>query len=209
MEHLLRLREPAAVVVVFGLGLHLALTVVGSTLSQAPGGLADPALLILLTALVIACWVAAPTRHARGVTVAGLVLAILAVGSAVVFGVAALQYLPDAAAPLLAVSASVLPSLVAGIIAAGAMITLLRTPRSAPAAQPALPPAEPAPEPVDPQQQPTWTSDAAVGTVWRRAGDAGSAQPATNWDAPAAGAGWWGPDTSADESTEATRRTTD
>jgi hypothetical protein len=209
MERLLRLREPAAVVVVVALGLHLVLTVVGSTLSQAPGGLTDPVLLILLTVLVIACWVAEPTRHARGVTIAGLVLAVLALGAAVVFVVAALRYLPAATSPLLSVSASVLPSLIAGIVALGATTALLRRPRPAPAPPPELESAELAPEPVDPQQQPTWTSDAAVGTVWRRAGDAGSERPATRWDAPAATGGWWGSDPEADGPADTTRRTTD
>ena len=210
MEPLLRLREAAAVVVVVGLGLHLVLTVVGSTLSQAPGGLTDPGLLVLLTALVVACWVAEPTRHARGVTIAGLALAVLAVAAAVVFAVAALRYRPAAASPLLSVSASVLPSLTAGIVALGATVALLRRPRPAPAPLPELERAEPEPEPepLELQQQPTWTTDMAVGTVWRRAGDAGTERPATSWDAPVAGGGW-GSDRDPDGPAQATRRTTD
>ena len=211
----MRLRGPATVVVLVALGLHLVVVLLSAGLGSAHLGLlapdlayalADPVLLLLLTALVIACWVAPTAAHARGLTVAALALTLVTLVGVAVFGVlTAVRAPPDVWSTYLFRAVS--PPVV-GVIAVGALIALLRRPPAAPAPVLELEPAEPEPQPIDPEQQPTWTSDAAVGTVWRRAGDAGSERPATSWDAPAAGVGW-GPDPDADGPAQATRRTTD
>jgi hypothetical protein len=215
MERIMRLRGPATVVVLVALGLHLVVVLVSAASSPADPGLVapnltyalvDPVLLLLLTALVIACWVAPTAPHARGLTVAALALTLVTLVGVAVFGVlTAVRAPPDVWSTYLFRAVS--PPVV-GVVALGALIALLRRPAAAPAPVPQLEPAEPEPEPIDPEQQPTWTSDAAVGTVWRRAGDAGSERPATSWDAPAAGVGW-GSDPDADGPAQATRRTTD
>ena len=210
----MRFREPAAVVVLVALGLELALILVIAMSSGAPIEvtglplayyLADPALLVLLTALVAACWVVDPTRHARGVTLAALVLTAGTLAAAGAFAVAGLVMVP-AEGVLVPLLVRVVPPLAAGVVALGTSIVLLRRPRPAPAPVPELAPAEPEPEPVDPQQQPTWTPDAAVGAVWRRAGDAASQTPSTSWDSPGPSGGGWGPTTSPDTPAEPTRR---
>ena len=84
---------------------------------------------------------------------------------------------------------------VAGVVALGALIALLRRPaaRSGAASRARAGRARAgAGRPAS--SSPTWASDAAVGTVWRRAGDAASERPATSWDAPASRRGGWGPD---------------
>ena len=212
----MRLRGPATVVVLVALGIHLVVVLVSAASSEADPGLVardlayalvDPVLLLLLTALVVACWVAPSAAHARGLTVAALALTVVTLLGVAVFGALAAVRAPPGVWSAYLFRALSPP--VVGVITLGALIALLRRPVAAPAPLPELEPAEPEPEPVDPQQQPTWTSDAAVGAVWRRAGDAGSERPATSWDAPAAGGGWWGPDSDPDGPAETTRRTTD
>lgn len=220
MERLKRLREPAVVLALAGSALHLVLGVVwavgspdplGSTLASPAILVAESTLLLLLTALLLACRLVDPTPHARGLTVAGLV-----VTGALLIGVAALVVASTALAPEAdGWDPSFLPSMVAALtvasISLAIQIILLREPVSQPVlAVPAeLEPAEPEPEPVDPQQQPEWTPDAAVGTVWRRAGDATSQRPATSWDASGVGGGWEEPDPGAETPTEPTRRAED
>lgn len=217
MERLKRLREPAAVVALVGLGLHLFLHMLPAAGTPVPAYLfagdlayvlADPALLALPTLLVLACWSADPTPHARRLTVAALVLTAAVLVVAVGAGVAAALLTPTEEGISVAIP-TWLPSLLPGAIAVGAQIALLRRPALERAAgSPAeLAPAEP--EPADPQQQPTWTPDAAVGTVWRRAGDAGSQTPATRWDDPGPTDGGWGPVARVDPAPEPTRRADD
>ena len=210
----MRLREPAVVLVLVVLALQLALILVLAMASGEPvevTGLplayyfADPALLVLLTGLTVACWVVEPTPHARGMTLAALVLVAGTLAAAMAFAIAGLVMV-QAEGVLVPLLVRILPTLAAGVIGLGTAITLLRRPRSAARPVPELGPVEPEPEPVDPQQQPTWTADAAVGTVWRRAGDAGSQTPATSWDAPGPSGGGWGPASSADPSPEPARR---
>ena len=73
----MRLREPAAVVALVGVALHVVLSVLSAADSPVPVGrtlgdlayrIADPVLLVL-TALLVACWLPEPTPHARGLTV--------------------------------------------------------------------------------------------------------------------------------------------
>ena len=92
----MRLRGPATVVVLVALGLHLVVVLVSAASSPGDPGLVapnltyalvDPVLLLLLTALVIACWVAPPAAHARGLTVAALALTLVTLVGVAVFGV--------------------------------------------------------------------------------------------------------------------------
>jgi hypothetical protein len=211
MERLKRLREPAAVVALVALGLDLVtLLLPGSVGTSDPGlvaanlafALADPVLLLLLTALVVACWAGEPTPHARGLTIAGLVLTSVILAGVAASGIVALVLAP---APIWsAFMLQAVPPLAVAVVALGTSIALLRRPLPAPAPLPELEPAEP--EPEDRLQQPGWMPDEAVGTVWRRAGDAASERPATSWDAPVAGGGWGEPTPSADAPAEPTRR---
>ena len=107
--------------------------------------------------------------------------------------IAGLVLLPAGGAVLVPLLVRLAPPLIAGIVAVGSFLALLRRPLSNPASVPELESAEPEPEPVDPQQQPGWTPDAAVGTVWRRAGDAASQTPSTSWDSPGQTGDGWGP----------------
>jgi len=216
MERLKRLREPATVIALVGLVVHLALTVLWAVRYPAPPGsvaslanlIVPPVLLVLLTALLLACWLAEPTRHARGLTVTGLVLTVALLVGAVAPAVASVSTARGTDGGGLAFLPWLVVPVTVAVVSLAAQVALLRPPPAGTAAPaPAeLESAQPDPEPVDPQQQPTWTSDAAVGTVWRRAGDAASQRPATSWDAPGQSGGWWeaGPDS--DPPVETTRR---
>ena len=207
MDRLKQLREPAAVVVLVGLALHFALTLIYFLIAQASFSLllvdlalslVNPVLVALLAVLVASCWMAEPTPRVRGLTVVGLVLTAALLATATGLLVAAVVvYAPDSALPgALSVFLGVVPWLTTGVIALGLFVALLRRPSVA--APPAVTAGVERPEPVaappvDPQLQPGWSPDAAVGTVWRRAGDAATGAPATSWDAPSQTAGWWGP----------------
>ena len=102
----------------------------------------------------------------------------------------------EARTGMVSVFLGVMPWLTTAVIALGLFVALLRRPLVAatPAAIDQVQSAQPVPAPaVDPQLQPGWSPDAAVGAVWRRAGDAAAGAPATTWDAPGQTAGWWGP----------------
>ncbi len=211
----MRLREPAAVVALVGVALHVVLSVLSAADSPVPVGptlgdlayrIADPVLLVLLTALLVACWLPEPTPHARGLTVTGLLLTASLLAAILVLAVVALTAAswPEGRERTAIYSALVTPATVTTICLA-AQIALVRRPAQQPATPPAaeLPAAEPEP---DPEQQPTWTPDAAVGTVWRRAGDAASQRPSTSWDSPGQTEGGWGPRSSPDPPPEPTRR---
>jgi hypothetical protein len=217
MERLKRLREPLAVIALVGLVVHLALSVLWVVRYPAPlgpalGSLATtiipPVLVVLLTALLLFCWVAEPTPRARGLTVAGLVLTGALVVGAVVAAVASLTTAPGGEGGALALLPWLVAPVTVAVVALAAQVALLRRPASGPTPAPPaeLESAPPDPELVDPQQQPTWTSDAAVGTVWRRAGDAASQRPETSWDAPDQSGGWGGPEQDPDPQVEPTRR---
>ena len=217
MERLKRLREPAAVIALVGLAVHLTLSVLWAARAPAPLGSAlatlatlivPPVLLVLLTALLLACWLAEPTPHARGLTVTGLVLTVALLIGAVALAVASVTTTPGADGSPLAFLPWLVAPVTVAVISLATQVALLRRPvadlASAPPAE--LESAQPDPDSVDPQHQPTWTSDAAIGTVWRRAGDAGSERPATSWDAPGQGGGWWEAEPDPDPPAETTRR---
>jgi hypothetical protein len=207
VDRLKQLREPATVVALAGLALHFALTLVYFVLAPASFdlllvdlalSLVNPVLVALLAVLVATCWMADATPRARGLTVLGLVLTAALLATAVGLLVAGVVRAPADARPgMLAVFLGVVPWVTTAVIALGVFVALLRRPVAAAAptaveqvestTQPIPPPA------VDPQLQPGWTPDAAVGAVWRRAGDAAAGAPATAWETPGQTAGWWGP----------------
>lgn len=199
MERVTRLREPAAILVLAGAALHLLVVLVFAlgqreplyaTIDTLGFVLLEPFLLVLLTLSALGCWVGTPTPHARGLTVAGLVVTGLIVLLAVGFAVAGTVLPRPGISPLLLLAQTV-PKLVAAVLALGTQIALLRPQPMAAGVSFPTPELAP-PQPVEPERQPTWTPEAAVGTVWRRAGDAGANPPATSWDAPAAEDGGWG-----------------
>ena len=193
-------------VALVGLALHFALTGLFYLLAPVSFdlllvdvalGLVSPVLVALLTVLVASCWLADATPNARALTVFGLVLTAGLLATAVGLLVAGLVAAPaEARFGMVTVFLGVVPWLTTAIIALGMFVALLRRPSVAvtPAAAAEVPvqPVPPVPS-VDPQLQPGWSADAAVGAVWRRAGDAAAGAPATSWDAPSQAAGWWGP----------------
>jgi hypothetical protein len=202
VDRLIHLREPATVVALLGLGLHLVLTLayllVAPTsddvlLADLAVGLSNPLLLALPAGLAVTCWMADVTPRASGLTLCGLLLtaAVLAVTAGLL--IAGVVRAPvDAAAGLLSILLRGIPGLTVGVIALTVFITLLQRPSvvTAPAAEVAEPPRVSAAPPADPQLQPGWSPDTAVGAVWRRAGDAAAGAPATGWDTTPETTGW-------------------
>lgn len=205
MDRLKQLREPAVVIALVGLTLHFAITGVYFLLApelfdlllvELALGLVNPVLVALLAVLVASCWVPKATPRARGVTLLSLALTAGLLATALALLVAGLVRAPaDARAGMLSVFLGVVPWLTTGVLALGVFAALLRRPSAAamPAAAEQVMPAEPVPPPApDPSLQPGWSPDVAVGAVWRRAGDAAAGAPATGWEAPGQGPGWWG-----------------
>jgi hypothetical protein len=216
VDRLKQLREPAAMVALVGLALHCALTLIYFLFAPAPFdpflvdlalSLMSPVLVALLAILVASCWMDEATPRARGLTVLGLILTaglVVAAAGLLVTGLVSAQV--DPWVSLFRVFPWVVPWLTTAVIALGVFVALLRRPSVAasPAVTAEMAPPEPVPAPpVDPQLQPGWSPDAAVGTVWRRAGDAAVGAPATSWDATGQSAGWWGPPPAAETSPNA------
>jgi hypothetical protein len=213
VDRLIRLREPATAVVLVGLAVHLGLTLAYFLLApefenlplvDLALSLGSPVLVALLAVLVTTCWMAEATPRARGLTVLSLVLTAGLLVTATGLLVAGLMQGFDVGAGLFSVFRGFVPWLATAVIAVGVFVTLLRRPSAAvtPTAADAVetvaePEAVPAPPP-DPQLQPGWSPDAAVGAVWRRAGDAAAGAPATRWDATGQPADWWGPGSATD-----------
>ena len=206
MDRLKQLREPAAVVALIGLALHFALTVIYFLVTPVSDdlllldlavSLINPVLVALLAILVACCWLPEATSRARGLTLLALLLTAGLLVTALGLLVAGLVRAPaDAQAALLSVVLGVVPWLTTTVIALGVFAVLLRRPSVAatPAGIAEAAPAESVPAPpIDPQLQPGWSPDAAIGAVWRRAGDAAAGAPASGWEAPGQTAGWWGP----------------
>jgi hypothetical protein len=169
-------------------------------------GLVNPVLVALLALLVATCWMAEATPRARGLTLLGLVLTAGLLTAALGLLVSALVRAPaEARTGMLSVFLGVVPWLTTAVIALGVFVALLRRPSVAmtPTAVEPIEEPEPLPvQPVDPQLQPGWSPDAAVGAVWRRAGDAAAGAPATSWDATGQTADWWGQKPAADAPSE-------
>jgi hypothetical protein len=213
VDRLKQLREPATVVALVGLVLHFALTLVYFLLAPASFDLllvdlaltlVNPGLVALLIVLVAGCWIPEAAPRAWALTVLGLIVTAGLLATALGLLVAGLvQAEADARIGMLSVFLGIVPWLTTAVIAIGVFTTLLRRPSAAvtpaalePVEEPAAVPVAP---PADPHLQPGWSPDAAVGAVWRRAGDAAAGAPATSWDASGRTADWWGP-TPAEES---------
>lgn len=205
----MRLRQPAALVALVALVLHAVLVMVsvretsllpeGYELGYLSSAVIQPVLLLLLTTVVLTCWLGVPTRGARSLTVAALIVTALLSGVVVGLGVAGVIAMPWAVdTDPLDFYRWLLPALTVAGLSLAVQIALLRRPvtRSAAALQTGPIPAElgsePESEPApDPELQPTWQTDQAVGTVWRRAGEASPQTAATDWDASGETGGWW------------------
>jgi hypothetical protein len=219
VDRLKQLRVPATVVALVGSALHFALTLVYFLLAPESFDLllvdlaltlVNPGLVALLTVLVASCLIPEAVPRARALTVLGLVLTAGLLTAALGLLVAGLiQAEPDARTGMLSVFLGIVPWLTTALIATGVCAALLRRPPVAvnPAVAEAVQPAEPVPAPsADPSLQPGWSPDAAIGAVWRRAGDAAAGAPATGWDATSQPAGWWGPPPSEGPASGATDR---
>ena len=206
MDRLKLLREPAAVVALVGLALHVGLTLafflLAPEFAELPLvdlalSLGSPVLVVLLAVLVATCWLAQATPRVRGLTVLSLVLtAGLLVAAIGLFVAGLVQGRVDVQAGLLSVFRGFVPWLTTAVIAVGVFVTLLQ--RTSVAVTPAVTDVVEPPQPIgtpaaDPQLQPGWSPDTAVGAVWRRAGDAASGAPSDQWDAMAQTTGRWGP----------------
>lgn len=194
MDRWQRWREPAAIVVLAGLGLELLLTVLAAFVPGGPGlravaGTPETLLIAATAGAAVLCAAGEPSRHVQAIVRAGVVLGVLALaaravgvgllwsdGVPLVYGALATVglVLPGLAVVLLGVLTRTTAPGAAALPAAGAEVP--------PAVEQA--PAEPAevePAPADPQTAPTWQPDAAAGYAWRRAGDAAAGAPAADW----------------------------
>jgi hypothetical protein len=145
----------------------------------------DAALTVCVGLLVVSCFLAPEVPARRRLAGWGVVLTALSlVATAVALGLSDLAVagwnlvwgIPDLAVPLLV-----------GVV----LLVLARPARadepSAPAATATVPgtsEAEDVPEP-DPELEPSWSTDAAAGAVWRTAGEAARGVPAQTWGSSA------------------------
>ena len=211
MDNLLRLREPVAWIVVGVTAVSivlavvrfvLALTTAGASFSAAAQDVALGAmsltLVIAVVALVISCVFHAPVAGARRLVPAAAT--VVTVGTLLTV-VGALLGLP-ASAGALAVVLEFLGGLLDIVLKVVGAVTLWLIHRGLSAGRIAGAPAAvavgeaeldaAASEPVDPQPQagPTWTPDAAAGTVWTSASDAASGAQPSGWGVPGSASGW-------------------
>jgi hypothetical protein len=213
VAHLLRLREPAAVMLLVVLGLRVVLAVVelsqqGKDYAAAVSGTGrgfgatELLTLVLLVLVVAGCRLWSPTPHSGPLTRAALVVCALGLLMALVEVVLVVQQslrLPagreGAAVGDLVRLVLALPVPVLGLLA---LARLLPEPTGAAAApQPGVtagtgdgaPAAIEAARP-DPQNEPTWQPDQAAGAAWLTAGDAAAGASATRWGTPGDAGGW-------------------
>jgi hypothetical protein len=212
MERIQRWREPAVVVVAAALLVRLVLVALFAGTSARLGldqptdaaylasrQLSDPTLVVVLTALVLACHVRPATRHVRLLTGVGLAVAALSVVLAVVLAFVGYRAYTPPFSQLDFLDRLV--GLVVPLVAVAALGVLLQRPprerealTAAPPAAPELPAEEdraalPATRP-DPALEPTWQPDEAAGAAWYTAGDAASGRPAAGWGSPDGASGW-------------------
>jgi len=206
VESLQKLREPAVVVVLTVLVLRLVVALVSFALvpPSRPSSLAVPAVasvadagtVVVLVVLVGSCVLRAPTRHARQLTGAAVVVTGLVI---LAYGVTAGVWLgstrrEDGEWSYLAL---VLLALAVPVLGLLALVGLLQGQRQARAAeQPREVGTGHAEEPaelearVDPDQEPTWQPDQAAGAAWLTAGDAAAGAAASGWGTPGEAGGW-------------------
>lgn len=208
IENLLRLREPAAWIMVAVTAASIALAVVRFVFALATGGASlaaaaqDVALeamgltsLLALVALVIVCVFHHPVGSARRLVAAAV--AVVTVGTVLtIFG--ALLGLPASAGPL-AVVLEFLGGVLDIVLKVVATVTLWLIHRGmtagrievgAPAAATTVPLSEPGAVEPEAPPAPTWQPDAAAGSVWTSASDAASGARPTAYGVPGEGSGW-------------------
>lgn len=225
-QSLLRLREPVAVVLLVVLALRLLLGVVSfvslssgarddtlawlsrgtygdNTFALATYGLSysvlDAVTAVVLVATVASCLLAAPTRHARSLAGAALVLLLLGI---VVSLVAAAVWLTSVGLSAPALTDFVRLLLVLPLPALGA-VGLQRLLQEQPAAEQPVQPRQIEPvatveavqqpefeAPPDPGNEPTWQPEEASGAAWLTAGDAARGASASGWGRSADRGGW-------------------
>lgn len=203
----MRLREPAAWIMVAVTAASIVLAVVRFVLSLTTGSASlavaaqDVALeamglttLLALVALVIACVFHQPVGSARRLV--GAAATVVTIGT-VLTVIGALLGLP-ASAGTLAVVLEFLGGLLDVVLKVVAMATLWLIHRGMTAGriEGASPPAPGAAEtgaagePEASLPAPTWTPDAASGSVWTSASDAASGAQPTAYGVPGEGSGW-------------------
>ena len=206
IENLMRLREPAAWILVGVIAVDIVLAVVRFVLALTTGGVSLPAaaqdvalqamsltLLMALVALVTACVFDAPVPSARRLVAAAAT--VVTIGT-VLTVVAALLGLP-ASAGALAVVLEFLGVLLDIVLKVVGMVTLWLLHRGMTAGR--IDVAGPAPvaggevAPAEPEESlpaPTWRPDAAAGSVWTSASEAASGAQPTSYGVPGEGGGW-------------------
>lgn len=219
-EALLRLRQPAAVVLLLVVVFRLLLGVValfwlgqrtgiGVEAGTAAGVVVSPVLCLALAAAVAACGLWRPTPAARTLAAfSGLSIVVAVFVSAGLATVSVLHRQPSRDQPTIALLAWV-PELVLCLLAS---LVCSRVLWNLPAPLPGLvagprPEAElPAPAEAPTEQTPadagttapSWQPDEASGAVWRTAGAAASGASATAWGTPGS-AGGWAPESAPEE----------
>ena len=204
VDRLTRLRAPLAVVALAALTLvALARVVLGLSEVGAGGSTAvaaarlapngsDGALTVLVGVLVAACAVGpeVPVRRRLAawgavLTAVSLVATVLALSltSVAVAGWSLVWTIPDVVVPVV---------VGLGLVALARPDRIASPASVAPEAAALAQQPEPEPEP-DPELQPSWTTDAAAGAVWRTAGEAARGAPASGWGAQEASP-WAAPD---------------
>jgi hypothetical protein len=217
MDSLKRMREPIAWTALVVLAARVLVALVSSGLyarEDLSGGLSsvaallsyragDATLVAVLTAAVAACVLVEPTRHARRVNVAALIVVGLSALVAVAFAFLALgapsQTFPVDALDMIAnVTVPVLCLIVlARLVPMAPKAAREQQPYAiGPGTEGHAPddqggPAQPGnPAALDPRYQPTWQPDVAAGAAWHSAGDAAAGAPASGWGVPGQQGGW-------------------
>jgi hypothetical protein len=206
-----KLREPAVIVVLVVLVLRLVLAglvafagaagdnVLIATIATATFIVTDALTVVVLALLVGSCVLWSPTRHARALTLAALVVTALGVVLALA-GTVAYAVNLDALEGVWPDAARLLLELVVPVLAVFGIGRLLSAqPRAAvDREQPSLAagsashgdhPAQLEAAP-DPANEPTWQPDQAAGAAWLTAGDAATGAAASGWGTPGETAGW-------------------
>jgi hypothetical protein len=209
VESLMRLREPAAWIALGTLVINLVLALVGLATFDGPlvsmgwmwsERVANPTCLLALTVLVTFCVLGERTPHARQLTLASLIVGVIAVLLGLILALLGI----GATAPILGVLAVIVPQAIS-VIAVGLLIKLLQmqaVPRRLPAGiglvvvehirsdldQERVDPSDslPGQPPSNQRPQPTWHPDTTAGAAWLTAVDAAAGTRATGegTDAP-------------------------
>lgn len=198
----MRLREPAAWVVLGALVVDLVLAILGIATFEGPLAsvgwmwserVANPMSLFALAILVSLCVLGERTRHARQLTLISLIVGVIAV----LLGLTLALLGIGATAPILAVLAAIVPQAIS-IVAVGLLIKLLcmqAVPRRLPPGiglvmsdpEPGnrdrgpMPHPSSAPPAADQRLQPTLHLDTAADAGWRTAANTAAGAPATAW----------------------------